>query len=66
MDDWAIRSLRTEGKVTQMDSRLEWHPTEAEVQAIIEELQPVLAAISERQRHQMAAPNPAPPRSHPG
>jgi hypothetical protein len=45
--------MRTEGKVKQMDSRLEWHPTEAEVQAIIEELRPVLAAISERQHHQM-------------
>ena len=53
MDDWAIRSMRTEGKVKQMDTRLEWHPTEAEVQAIIEELRPVLAAISERQHHQM-------------
>ena len=32
-----------------MDTRLEWHPTEAEVQAIIEELRPVLAAMAERQ-----------------
>jgi hypothetical protein len=38
-----------------MDARLEWHPTEAEVQEIIEELRPVLAAISERQHSQMAA-----------
>jgi hypothetical protein len=53
MDDWAIRSTETEGKVKQMDPRWEWHPTEAEVQAIIEELQPVLAAISERQNSQM-------------
>ena len=36
-----------------MDSRLEWHPTEAEVQAIIEELRPVLAAMAERQSIQM-------------
>jgi hypothetical protein len=38
-----------------MDPRLEWHPTEAEVQAIIEELRPVLAAITERQQRQMTA-----------
>jgi len=43
----------TEGTVRQMDSRLEWHPTEAEVQAIVEELRPVLAAMAERQSHQM-------------
>ncbi len=48
-----IRPTRTEGTVRQMDSRLEWHPTEAEVQAIIEELRPVLAAMAERQSLQM-------------
>ena len=46
-----IRPTRTEGTVRQMDSRLEWHPTEAEVQAIIEELRPVLTAMAERQSH---------------
>jgi len=48
-----------------MDPRWEWHPTEAEVQAIIEELQPVLAAISERQHNQMAAGTQIPPRTQP-
>jgi hypothetical protein len=57
-----IRPTRTEGTVTQMDSRLEWHPTEAEVQAIIEELRPVLAAMAERQSHQMTE-RPKPSRS---
>ena len=45
-----------------MESRLEWHPTEAEVQAIVEELRPVLAAMAERQSHQMAE-RPQPSRS---
>jgi hypothetical protein len=42
-----------------VDARLEWHPTEAEVQAIIEELRPVLAALAERQTSQMTADRPA-------
>ena len=57
-----IRPIRTEGMVRLMDSRLEWHPTEAEVQAIIEELRPVLAAMAERQSHQMTE-RPTPSRS---
>ena len=48
--------------VRQMESRLEWHPTEAEVQAIVEELRPVLAAMAERQSHQMTE-RPQPSRS---
>ena len=48
-----IRPMTTEGMVRQMDARLDWHPTEAEVQAIIEELRPVLAAMAERQSIQM-------------
>ena len=52
----------TEGMVRQMESRLEWHPTEAEVQAIIEELRPVLAAMAERQSIQMTE-RPKPTRS---
>ena len=52
----------TEGMVRQMDARLEWHPTEAEVQAIIEELRPVLAAMAERQSNQLTERT-KPPRS---
>ncbi len=48
--------------VRQMDARLEWHPTEAEVQAIIEELRPVLAAMAERQSNQLTERT-KPPRS---
>jgi hypothetical protein len=54
--------MTTEGMVRQMDARLDWHPTEAEVQAIIEELRPVLAAMAERQSRQMTE-RPEPTRS---
>ena len=52
-------SAETEGTVKQMDSQLEWHPTEAEVQAIIEELRPVLAAMAEREVRLTQRPTPA-------
>jgi hypothetical protein len=39
-----------------MDTQWEWHPTDAEVQAIIEELRPVLAAMAERQARQRPEP----------
>jgi hypothetical protein len=45
-----------------MDMQWEWHPTDAEVQAIIEELRPVLAAMAEQQTHQMTErPKPSRP-----
>jgi hypothetical protein len=45
-----------------MDTQWEWHPTDAEVQAIIEELRPVLAAMAEQQTHQMTErPKPSRP-----
>ena len=48
--------------VRQMDTQWEWHPTDAEVQAIIEELRPVLAAMAEQQTHQMTErPKPSRP-----
>jgi hypothetical protein len=37
-----------------METQWDWHPTDAEVQAIIEELRPVLAAMSERQSHELS------------
>jgi hypothetical protein len=44
-----------------METQWDWHPTDAEVQAIIEELRPVLAAMSERQHHELG--DRQPPRS---
>jgi hypothetical protein len=45
-----------------METQWDWHPTDAEVQAIIEELRPVLAAMAERQRHDMNDRTQPPPR----
>jgi hypothetical protein len=42
-----------------MDAQWDWHPTEAEVQAIIEELRPVLAAMAEREVRLTERPAPA-------